>query len=154
MITQIAERFILAVDKLSVDMICWEAQSYQTMKLCLLHNVKFSFLTIVFFLWVSVLWQIDVSSYISYTGYVVLYRKHQKISCHVLIMVLWWHCSCRLGSLDLEYTGPCLVSCEYRSESGVAWCLSTSLDLMYIKPVGLLCISIPAVHYTVTCTTM
>ena len=33
------------------------------------------------------------------------------------------------------------MSCECRFESGVAWCLNTGLDLVYIKPVGLLCIS-------------
>ena len=46
MITYIAERFILVV-KLSVDMFSCEAY-YQTMKLCQVQNVKFSFLTSVY----------------------------------------------------------------------------------------------------------
>ena len=40
------------------------------------------------------------------------------------------------------------MSCEYRSESGVAWYLSTGLDLMYIKPVRLQCISTCSVLYS------
>ena len=52
------------------------------------------------------------------------------------------------GSWSLEYTGLSFLSCEYRSESDVAWCFSTGLDLMYIKPVGLLCISTCSVLYS------
>ena len=144
----ITERFILAV-KLTWFFSC-EAY-HQTMKLCQLRNVKFSFLKfffcefqycdrLMFHLIYKLYWLCDH-----------IYRKHQKISGYVLIMVFGGQLGLDLGILSI-YTGISLVSCEYRWWS-VAWCLSTSLDLMYIKPGCLLCISTCSVLYTVTCTT-
>ena len=54
--------------------------------------------------------------------------------------VMFW----LLGALNRA--GPVLGSWVCRSESGVVWYLSTGLDLMYIKPVDLQCISTCSVY--------